>query len=95
VLIRTVFALAIFFLPLSGCIKEEPFPPEVKLAETQELDLRRAGAPPYLQEPYSRYRDAFDKAKSSLIQGRYQILGKKPSSRYEKVLFIDYPNETD
>jgi hypothetical protein len=68
VLIRTVLALAIFFLSLCGCIKEEPVPPEVKLAETQEFNLWRAGAPLYLQEPFSRYRDALDKAKDSLIQ---------------------------
>ncbi len=69
-LIRTVLALAIFFLSLCGCSKEEPVPPEVKLAETQEFNLWRAGAPLYLQEPFSRYRDALDKAKNSLIQIR-------------------------
>jgi hypothetical protein len=68
VLIRTVLALAVFSLSLCGCSKEEPVPPEVKLAETQEFNLWRAGAPLYLQEPFSRYRDALDKAKNNLVQ---------------------------
>jgi len=68
VLTRTVLALAFFFLTLCGCAKEEPVPPEVKLAETQELNLWRGGAPLYLKEPFSRYRDALDKAKNSLVQ---------------------------
>jgi hypothetical protein len=70
VLIRTVLALAVFFLSLCGCSKEEPVPPEVKLAETQEFDLWRAGAPLYLQDPFSRYRSALDKAKTNLVQVR-------------------------
>jgi hypothetical protein len=65
---RTLPALLIFSLFLCGCIKEEPVPPEVKLAETQEFNLWRAGAPLYLQEPFARYRDSLDKAKNSLIQ---------------------------
>jgi len=68
VLIRTVLVLAAFVLPLCGCSTEEPVPPEVKLAERQEFDLWRAGAPLYLQESFSRYRDALDQAKNNLVQ---------------------------
>jgi hypothetical protein len=68
VLTRTVIALAIFFLSLCGCTTEEPVPPEVKLAETQEFNLWRAGAPLYLQESFSRYRNSLDKAKNGLLQ---------------------------
>jgi len=73
VLTRTVLALAIFFLSLCGCTTEEPVPPEVKLAETQEFDLWRAGAPLYLQESFSRYRDELDKAKNALVQVNSQF----------------------
>jgi hypothetical protein len=63
---RTVLAVAILCLFLTGCLKEEPVPPEVNLAEKQELNLWRAGAPLYLKEPFSRYREALLKAKSDL-----------------------------
>ena len=69
-LIRTVLALAVFSLSLCGCIKEVPVPPEVKLAETQEFDLWRAGAPLYLPESFSRYRDTLGKAKDHLIEAK-------------------------
>ena len=67
-LTRTILALAILSLTFCGCAKEEPVPPEAKLAETQEFNLWRAGAPLYLQESFSLYRDALDKAKNNLVQ---------------------------
>jgi len=65
---RTVLAVAILCLFLTGCLKEEPVPPEVNLAEKQELNLWRAGAPLYLKEPFSRYREALLKSKSDLAR---------------------------
>ena len=70
---RTVLAVAILCLFLAGCIKEEPVPPEVSLAEKQELDLWRAGAPLYLKEPFSRYREALLKSKGDLAKVNAQF----------------------
>jgi L,D-transpeptidase catalytic domain len=70
---RTVLAVAILCLFLAGCIKEEPVPPEVSLAEKQELDLWRAGAPFYLKEPFSSYREALLKSKGNLAKVNAQF----------------------
>jgi len=65
---RTVLALATFLISFCGCLTEKPVPPEVNLAKTQEFNLWRAGAPLYLQEPFSRYQEALNKAKDDLIR---------------------------
>jgi lipoprotein-anchoring transpeptidase ErfK/SrfK len=65
---RTVLAITILGLFLTGCLKEKPVPPEVSLAEKQEFDLWRAGAPVYLKEPFSGYREAFLKSKANLAR---------------------------
>ena len=70
---RTVLAVAILCLFLAGCIKEEPVPPEVSLAEKQELDLWRAGAPFYLKEPFNRYKETLLKSKGNLTKVNAQF----------------------
>lgn len=70
---RTVLAVAVLCLFLTGCVKEEPVPPEVSLAEKQEFNLWRAGAPLYLKEPFSRYREALLKSKGDLARVNAQF----------------------
>ena len=70
---RTVLAVAILCLFLTGCVKEEPVPPEVSLVEKQEFNLWRAGAPLYLKEPFSRYREALLKSKGDLARVNAQF----------------------
>jgi L,D-peptidoglycan transpeptidase YkuD (ErfK/YbiS/YcfS/YnhG family) len=65
---KTFFIFTFFCLTLFGCVKEEPVPPEVDLAQAQELNLWRAGAHLYLQSPFDQYEDAFSQAKKNLIR---------------------------
>lgn len=59
----------LLFLVLSafGC-SSPPLPPEVKLAETQEHSLWRAGAKLYAPEEYSTYKSALRKGKDDIIK---------------------------
>ena len=70
---RTVFVFTAFCLFLYGCVKEEPVPLEVCLAQAQALNLWRAGAHLYLQEPFVQYQEALNKAKSNLIRVNSQF----------------------
>jgi murein L,D-transpeptidase YafK len=65
---QTFFIFTVFCLFLLGCVKEEPVPPEVDLAQAQELNLWRAGAHLYLQAPFAQYQEALKQAKTNLAR---------------------------
>ena len=70
---QTFFVLTVFCLFLFGCGKEEPVPPEVNLAQAQELDLWRAGARLYLEAPFAQYQEALNQANANLARIRSQF----------------------
>lgn len=64
---KPFFYFLFFFIFLYGCA-EEPIPPEVKLVQQQEVILWREGAPLYLPEQYSHYKEKFTQAQKNLLR---------------------------
>jgi L,D-peptidoglycan transpeptidase YkuD (ErfK/YbiS/YcfS/YnhG family) len=70
---QTFFVFTIFCLFLFACVKEEPVPPEVDLAQAQELDLWRAEARLYLKAPFAQYQETLNQANANLARIRSQF----------------------
>lgn len=74
---RLNFLKEVFFLFLAlsiiGC-SSQPLPPEVKLAETQEHSLWKAGAEVYAPEEYLGYKASLRKAKDDLIKEQVKFV---------------------
>lgn len=65
--------LLLCLLLIGGCIKEAQIPPEVHLAEQQEMDLWRAEAHLYIPQDYENYKEHLNKSKRNLLEVSHQF----------------------
>lgn len=86
-LYKILFLFAV--ITASGCTAP-PVPPEVKLAEEQELNLWRSGATTYTSSEYTQYRQALQEAQEELAKEKarfawfqdFELIG----TRYRNIL---------